>query len=382
MKCQRCGAENQEGHIYCSTCGAQVQSNNVEQYNQMVNNIQNEVPSNSVNENIITNSTYSTQNVQQTPNVSYSTSQNNINNQGVTNYSNSTNQVQNANKKSMKNLIIIIIIIVVVAALALLGKYLYDQYKLKQIDKELQDKVDNIGTIDPIGGNSSGSTSNEKEDNKNTSYNVGDAVTLVDGSNWHVIGFNGDQVVLLSDTLTKESTGYGNDASEISQKYENSVVKQYLEETYLPSLKTSLQSKGGNISNLKVRLITVDEYLKLSGSKFYISSDSSISECWFTNNGNYDLSNEYYSDVPSYLAMTSSYWTMDNYKDYTNNNSSCKSDNGYFGAYYVEISTSAFDENSGRIQLNMDGYAIGQVNSYGTFLGIRPVIETDISNIK
>lgn len=255
-------------------------------------------------------------------------------------------------------------------------------------------KNNTTGTCNIDGNEVSTDTTSDKDEdvnnNEQTQYKVGDAVKLLDDSDWHIISIDGDNVTLLSDTLAKESSGYGVSATAEDQKYENSIIKEYLEDTYLPTLKSGLSSNGGNITNLKVRLITADEFLSLSDSEFYVSPDKTISTCWSTSGKYYDLSDEDYSNIPSsssFLVMTPSYWTMTNYRDYAYNNPKCdqqyvSKDSGYYGAYYVEVSPSTFDENAGHVGLDMDINAIGGWASYGTSLGIRPVIETTVKNIK
>ena len=168
-------------------------------------------------------------------------------------------------------------------------------------------------------------------------------------------------------TLAKEKTGYGEDGTESSQQYDNSLVKKYLEENYLPTLKTSLQSKGGNVSNLKVRLLKVDEYLKISDSRFSYDYMSSFT------NFNLDVDP---CDVSNWLTLTSTFWTMNNVREFD-------STSKWYGAYAILVTESTICSNGHSMALWSDYSAKGgAVGFTGSYFGIRPVIETDSSNIK
>jgi len=328
MKCLNCGNENPNNSSFCSGCGSKLEQ--------------------SVNNNFQVNST--------------------------------NNVVENQQKNSSKKTLIIILAVVgglfVLGAMTWGGIYLYKQYRLQQADKQIQDWADQIGDLDSIivPGDEEDSTNNVGQ------YNVGDAVTLLDGSKWHIISISGKNVTLLSDTLAKESSGYGRDASYESQRYENSLIKEFIDNEYTPGLKLSLENNGGNSNDLIVRIITADEYLKLSNSEFYTSED--LSECWFTEYKSYDLEDEKYSDVPNYLIMTDSYWTMDNYKDYVIDHSFCKSNYSYYGAYYVQIDINSINNMLGNVSLHNDSEALGTSGQGVNMFGIRPVIETTIDNLK
>ena len=152
MKCLNCGNENPNNSGFCSSCGARLQ--------QTINN-------------------------------NYQVNQAN-------------NVVGNQPKSNSKKTLIIILAVVggifVLGAMAWGGIYLYTQYKLQQADKQVQDWADQIGDLDSIivPGDEEDST------NKVGQYNVGDAVTLLDDSKWHIISVSGKNVTLLSDTLAKD----------------------------------------------------------------------------------------------------------------------------------------------------------------------------------
>lgn len=351
MRCPTCGAENLNGAKFCSGCGKEF-SQDLQQNNQYTQ------PQSNYNQ---TQSGYAQQsnNYNQSQN-SYAQSQNNYNQPLNNNYNGSNYNYNNPNN-SDKTKKIIIIVCAVVALLVVAG-FAYKQIRLYIVDKEIQKDAENLGTLDDT------ETNNSSNNNATTvKYSVGDAVTLLDGSNWHVVGYNSqNQVILLLDTLVKENYGYGSDGSATSQQYANSNIKKYLEETYLPSLKSALANKGGSTSNIKVRLLTVDEYMSIIDQEFasdYMSStvkfNSTVNTC----------------EVVSWLGLTDSFWTMNNVREYDSSSTR-------YGAYAVKKYSSS--SCSGYSLMIWSDYSAkdGAVNYTGSFFGVRPVIETDSSNIK
>lgn len=249
-------------------------------------------------------------------------------------------------KKSSDNSVKIIVIIIIILAALFIAKPFITNKQNNNSNNNANHQL---------------STEKNKENNKvAVTYNVGDAVTLVDDSKWHVISVSGEKVTLLLDELVVEHSGYSNvGGDEFHQKYENSYVKEYIEQTYLPSLKTSLENNGGDTTNLKARLITAQEFLDLTGHK--------LTDTKLQSEEGPSITKEQKKNQ-DWLSMTDSYWTMTNVKeiDPTNN---------YYGAYSVFVLLDA--------KLWSDGDANAQswyINN--TASGIRPVIETTIKNIK
>ncbi len=264
------------------------------------------------------------------------------------------NVVPNQNNKSNMVLIISLIVSVVVIAI-LVGIFV------------IKPLFDNKSNNEPKTNNSSTINNSDAGSNKNTNtkkgtktYKVGEKVTLLDDSSWHVISTDGDKVTLLLDKLVADNMGYGDGSDEFHQKYENSNVKKYVEETYLPELKSSLEKYKGDTTNLKARLITMNEFLKLVGQK--MMSDGMYS------NIDFDRTDEQ-SANEEWLKMTKTFWTMSNVKDYNPSYDR-------YGAYAVLV-------NEDSVTLWTDYSAKNNAEGYkGSFLGIRPVIETVTSNIK
>lgn len=312
--CKNCNAQNDDNQAFCGQCGTKFEESVVTPVEVI----------NPVEEN--------TQPVNPTPAV-----------QPVVN-----NQVPNQEKKPN------IILIVSIAVSATLICVLLAIFVIKPL---LTDKTS---------GNPNGNgTTTENSGNNETkkvirTFKVGEQVTLLDDSSWHVISTDGDKVTLLLDKLVADNMGYGDGSDEFHQKYENSNVKKYVEETYLPELKSSLEKYKGDTTNLKARLITMDEFLKLAGQKMV--SDGMHS------NVDFDRTDEQVQNQ-EWLKLTGTFWTMSNVKDY---NPSYEK----YGAYAVLV-------RDGTILLWSDYSANSNTELYkGSFFGIRPVIETTASNIK
>lgn len=290
MKCITCGKENPENSMFCSACGAQLQ-----------NNTQPEMVAQSINN-------YS----QQAPN------------------NNTQMSTNNNSQKNITTIILVLVGLIVLAAIVFGSIYLIQQYKLKQVDKELQDQIGDLDTIDPIPGTN--------EDIKK--YTVGESVTLVDDSVWYVMEHNGEDIILLSTQNYGDKTYFSNSEN----YYEKSIVKNIIENEFLPSLKSSVSSKGGNTEKLSARIISVDDIRKI------LNVSSSVEPTDIEINSSY-----------KWLFETGSYWTNGH--------------SGNFNSVYIVESWGTF----GYISEDMAGSGL---TSGGNKFYVRPVIETTTENIK
>lgn len=260
------------------------------------------------------------------------------------------NQVPNQNKKNK----LVLIISLIAAGLVICVLVAIFVIKPLISDKTSNNTQDNGTTTEKS------NTIKEIPKKVTKTYKVGEQVTLLDDSSWHVISTDGDKVTLLLDKLVADNMGYGDGADEFHQKYENSNVKKYVEETYLPELKSSLEKYKGDTTNLKARLITMNEFLKLAGQK--MANDGMYS------NIDFDRTEEQKNNL-EWLKLTGPYWTMSNVKEYNPSYDR-------YGAYAVLV-------RDGTILLWSDYSAKDNANGYtGSYYGIRPVIETTTSNIK
>lgn len=183
-------------------------------------------------------------------------------------------------------------------------------------------------------------------------YNIGDSVTLKDGSKWHVLE-NSDStmatVKLLSDynlTTTGEynTTCTGNVCSPmvfdnsnnrstssycVNSEYgcnyygsnnttvlTDSSVKTFLNTTYLSKLKTSLSGNGGNTDNLSVNLPSMEELAKVDGKTFN-GTAITFNSSWITST-TYWTSTAYSSN--SYYVWNISKQNGNSGIDYANTN--------------------------------------------------------------
>lgn len=324
MFCSKCGNQVPLDSQFCNKCGEKVVKDNNQNIESQINNGSNKQVNNAVINNMHANTS-------------------------------GYNQISNK-KNNNKNIIIIIACIIGVILITIIGYNVFNQIRLHIIDNKIQEEAEKLGDIDDF---DTDKTTNNSSNQKRT-YEVGDAIKLVDGSSWHVIRqeTNG-QIVLLSDVLVKDSSPYGSDASEASQRYANSIVKQYIEETYLPLLKQSLLNNNGDISNLSARLITADEYLKLTGDNF--SDDYMYSMLNFSRTEEQEKNRKW-------LSLTTSFWTASNIREYTNSD--------WYSSYSIFVTNSA-------TSLHADYAAKNNAQSFiGSVYGIRPVIETSIKNIQ
>ena len=169
-------------------------------------------------------------------------------------------------------------------------------------------------------------------------YNIGDSVTLVDDSTWHVIkkaSKNSAVVTLLKDSNvdTKEfdtenlrltdNNSYCTDPTHGCNMYENNgsttitdaSIKTWLETTYLDSLKSSITQASGTVEDLTVTLPSMEELVKankntsktfnqsiiefdeayLTSTSYWTRTASSInsSYVWYINSANHSSAVEY-----------------------------------------------------------------------------------------
>ena len=187
-------------------------------------------------------------------------------------------------------------------------------------------------------------------------YEIGDAVTLVDGSTWYVIEnasstsatvklIASDNVTTkefdtenlrLADTnsyCTNDSYGCNIYQANGSTVIKDSSIKEWLESTYLESLKTSLTTYGGTTEDLSVSLPSMEELGAANES-------GTFNQTIFTFNKEF--------------LTSSSYWTKT-----ANNN-----DTAY--VWYIDSTTGKS--------------ALTYAND--TTIGVRPVIVTSKLNIK
>lgn len=363
MKCLRCGSENQESSKFCLGCGSPlVQATPQPTQQQPV---------------------YQQQPMYQQP------------------------VYQQQPKKSKKGLIIGLsvgggILLLIIIGLVLVFNIIKGAKKgLDNIEIEWGDGV-TIITDDED------DIEDEISKNETYKYEIGNAVTLVDGSKWHVISnSDGETVTLMSDTLAVEEIGYGNSASREDQQYSNSKVKEYLEGTYKTNLVNSLSSNNGDISNLVVRTLTLDDlytntiFKESDFGRFCrdrMDIDDYVESYCLDEEGNiqpnYIWGDEVLTDTNKFLAilgMTKSFWMANSTTD-----RNCEKEYGldYYGAYYVNTyggpSTNEFTKpisyysaitigpDTNGVQTSNNIYATNR----STNVGIRPVIETSIKNIK
>jgi len=315
MKCINCGNENPENNKFCSSCGTKLDYSNQVYQNNINNNVNTPIES-----------------VMQTQTIITSENNNNslLNNTPVSPNTPVVNSTDNQNTKSKKTLLIILIIIVGILVLALVANFLIQQYKLHQVDKELKNPIDNIGeTVDD----------NDNQNDNTIKYQSGTEVTLIDGSKWYVMSQKDSRITLISPDTYGESTYY----SKSKNIYEQSLVKEKVENEFLPAVKSSLSSNGGDVTNLTARIPSVEDIREITG----ISSEIAIEDI--------EIGSEY-----RWLFHPGSYWLSTHWID----------EGGYAYAYFV-------------VSWNVFGHIEADDGTWGgTQIYIRPVIETSIDNIK
>ncbi len=193
-----------------------------------------------------------------------------------------------------KNKIIIVVIIVIIVILSVLCILL--------ATNTISFRNNQTNTIDNDNNNQS------NESNSNNVYNKGDEIVLNDGSKWMVLNnslSNQDYVTAIADEAFTEDFEYDNwDA--VSKEfygidkiaYNDSYMKKELEQYYLPKISAKLK----HVDGYKIRLITLDEILKLNdGWKYDKEHDS------YTYTGSEKINNS----VLSGITMTNTKCTDD-----------------------------------------------------------------------
>lgn len=296
MFCTRCGNQINSNSQFCPVCGNQI--NNNQQINQMGENIQ---PSQQINQSNVNQATVLNNNSQ--------------------------------NNKGNKN-IILIIVLAIVGLLIIVGSVvLIQQIKLLKVDKELQEEAEHIN--DGLNDDSNSLNTETK------TYKAGESVELLDGGMWYVISQSEKTITLLS------SQNYGEQVyfSENGNYYENSNVKNIIENNFIPELKTSLLNKGGDIADLKGRILTVAEIRNILN----VSSD--------VKNTDIEIKNEH-----RWLFETGNYWLADHSED------------SLYDSVYIIESWGSF----AYIEEDIAGLGLNSGNKFY----VRPVIETTTNNIK
>lgn len=371
MRCVKCGAENSNGAINCAYCGDSLVNTFGEQTVESVNGvvvnnveqpiIQQTQVQQPVNNTTVTNQTQTINSnytgvvsgVVNNTNVVEPMVNSNINNVGVA--VSAPSQVQsvsimnaelvngqqpiinnigsvlptngqttttNEKKNKMLKIVLVVMVILLIASIGLaVWVYFKGQEKIEEHNKLMENRVEITWT--PGGKNQ---------------YNAGNEVILVDNSSWYVISQNGDIVTLLAKDVYGESTYFSNSVND----YENSLVKGILETKYLPLLSNSLTNNGGNVNDLKVRIISVDEIRKIANIGEDVLSD------------NIELDESY-----KWLYQPGNYWTNTQKLDGNNSYEYVVTDFNVFG------------------NIETDSGLTGGRKFY-----IRPVIELNISNIK
>lgn len=183
-------------------------------------------------------------------------------------------------------------------------------------------------------------------------YAVGESVTLIDGSKWHVLenaNSESTTVTLLSDyNLNSDAVYCTNDtcdtiafdSNNISQYQKNgstavndSTIKTWLETNYLPKLETAITTANGTVDDLVVTLPTMYQIANANSKDF----DQSIVS--FDSNS---------------FVVTSTYWTKTPY------------DQNTYSVWYVKQSTTKND------LINAND---------STKVGVRPVITVSKLNV-
>lgn len=175
-----------------------------------------------------------------------------------------------------------------------------------------------------------------------TSYQVGDEVTLVDGSTWYFIEGDSEKVVLLSKSNYGEKTYFCSDGR---NEYDTSHVKDVIENEYLVEIKSSISNAGGNSSTTMARILSVEDIKKIINSTE-------------TDPTKIEINSEY-----KWLFETGDFWL------------STHSYNSSYNSVYVVQPWVSF------ATINYD-IAGNSVAGGGNIFNIRPVLETAISNIK
>ena len=280
MRCIKCNFENPDGSVFCSSCG-----NNMNNINQNINM--------------------------------------NVNVQPVLN--------QNSNIEPPKKKSAVLPIVIGLLLLGLIAGIYFITIGNKNENKKDDDVEENV--VDKI----------EDEIVETTkTYNVGDEVTLVDGSSWYYVSEVNGKVTLFSKSNYGEKTYFCLDGQNM---YDTSHVKDVVENQYLPSIKSSISSAGGDVSTTTARIFSVDDIKNIINST--ASEPTKI-----------EIDNEY-----KWLFETGNYWL------------STHSYDSSYNSVYVVQSWITF----GAINYDLAGSSLSDGSNV---FYIRPVLETSINNIR
>ena len=137
-------------------------------------------------------------------------------------------------------------------------------------------------------------------------YEVGDKVTLVDGSTWYVARKTGQvdsMITLYSDTIVTRRV-YDSISTTKYNPFSSTNIGYYIQNTYLPSIKSALSTAGGNVTGISARLLSADEALdlyKVDNSLFQDTANAAPTWILPSDNGSLTFS----QGVPGLLAVPS-----------------------------------------------------------------------------
>ena len=137
-------------------------------------------------------------------------------------------------------------------------------------------------------------------------YEVGDKVTLVDGSTWYVAKKTGQvdsMITLYSDTIVTRRV-YDSISTTKYNPFSSTNIGYYIQNTYLPSIKTKLSTAGGNVTGISARLLSADEALdlyKVDNSLFQDTANGAPTWILPSDNGSLTFS----QGIPGLLAVPS-----------------------------------------------------------------------------
>ena len=137
-------------------------------------------------------------------------------------------------------------------------------------------------------------------------YEVGDKVTLVDGSVWYVAKKTGQvdsMITLYSDTIVTRRV-YDSISTTKYNPFSSTNIGYYIQNTYLPSIKTKLSTAGGNVTGISARLLSADEALdlyKVDNSLFQDTANAAPTWILPSDNGSLTFS----QGIPGLLAVPS-----------------------------------------------------------------------------
>ena len=137
-------------------------------------------------------------------------------------------------------------------------------------------------------------------------YEIGDKVTLVDGSIWYVTGKTGqlDSMITLYSSTILKTGAFDTSGSTKYNPLSSTNVGYYIQNTYLPSIKTKLSTAGGNVTGISARLLSADEALdlyKVDNSLFQDTANAAPTWILPSDNGSLTFS----QGIPGLLAVPS-----------------------------------------------------------------------------